>query len=209
MIINTSDLARVSLRQIRQAHPNVSLPRNPTDEHLNPLGYAVLHPTERPEGDVVTEGTPSQGEDGKWYQTWEVREYTPEEAAEALEQAKARKVWEINDAYRAEVEPLTAEYPNSEPLSWAHQDTESRAYLAWHADGEQGDPPETPVLNAILAGRNGSDGTETLLALCQAVQTNAQAFIQAQALTGKRQRLVKGIWIAQSIAEVEAVEWAE
>lgn len=28
-------------------------------------------------------------------------------------------------------------------------------------------------------------------------------------ITGHRQRLVKGIWLAQSIAEVEAVEWAE
>jgi len=207
MYINTETFETRLLRQIRQAHPNVSLARNPTDEQLAPLGYAALHPTERPTGDVVTENTPEQGEDGKWYQTWEVRDFTPVEAAEALEQAKVRKVREINAAYRAEVEPLTAEYPNPEPLSWAHQDTEARAYLAWHADGEQGDPPETPVLNAILAGRNGSDGTETLLALCQAVQTNAQAFIQAQALTGKRQRLVKGIWLAQSIAEVEAVEW--
>lgn len=76
--INTQTQEALNLRQIRKAHPNVSLPRQPTDEALNPLGYAVVHSTERPNGDVVTEGQPEQ-RDGKWYQTWEVRDFTQEE----------------------------------------------------------------------------------------------------------------------------------
>lgn len=207
MVINIETLEKTTLRQIRQAHPNVSLPRNPTDAHLNPLGYAVLHPTERPEGDVVTEGAPEQHSDGTWHQTWEVRGYTPDEAAEALNQAKAEKVAEINAAYQQAVGSLITEYPDPEPLSWAHQDTEARAYIKWHDDGEQDDPPETPVLDAILAGRNGADGTETLLELSQAVRANAAAFIQVQQLTGKRQRLTKAIDAAVSVNDVEMIHW--
>lgn len=207
MAINTETLEYITLRQIRQAHLNVSLPRNPTDAHLNPLGYAVLHPTDRPEGDVVTEGTPEQHSDGTWHQTWEVRGYTPDEAEAALEQAKIQQREAINAAYRQAVESLITEYPDPEPLSWAHQDAEARAYIKWHGDGEQDDPPETPVLDAILAGRNGADGTETLLELSQAVRANAAAFIQAQQLTGKRQRLTKTIDAAVSVNDVEMINW--
>lgn len=68
-------------------------------------------------------------------------------------------------------------------------------------------PPATPVLDQILAGRNEGGGTETMLELCEAVETNAAQFRQAQVLTGKRQRLVKLIRAADTVEEVEAVVW--
>src|SRR5690625_2345607 len=115
----------------------------------------------------------------------------PPTADELLEHARERAIGKINAAYTRAVEPLIREYPEPEPLSWAHQDAEAQAYLAWHSGGAQGDAPATPVLDQILAGRNGDDGTETMLELCQAVERNAVAFRQAQVLTGKRQRLVR------------------
>ena len=125
-------------------------------------------------------------------------------AAEILNDVKARKVQEINDAYTAEAQPLIKEYPLVEQQSWTAQNTEARAYLAWHAD-QQGTAPGTPVLDNILMGRNGETGTETLQQLCLAVIENAEMFTQFQQLTGKRQRLVKAVWAAG--AEDELISW--
>ena len=204
LAISSGNIAAIS--NIRRTHPNISLPRNPSDETLTALGYARIHSTPRPTGDVVTQSQPEE-RDGKWYQTWEVRDYTEDELEDQLEQLRANKISEINSAYSAAVDPLIREYPEPEPLSWAHQDTEAQAYLAWQASGAQGDAPATPVLEQILAGRNGDDGTETMLELCEAVERNAVAFRQSQVLTGKRQRLVRLVREAESIEEVEAVEW--
>lgn len=79
MYINTETLDYpLTLRQVRQAVPNVSLPKEPDDVTLNALGFATVQPTERPTGDVVTEGKPELVE-GVWRQTWEVRSYTADE----------------------------------------------------------------------------------------------------------------------------------
>lgn len=88
MFIRLSDQRVRSIDQIRRTNPNISLPRNPSDETLAALGYARIHPTPRPSGDVVTQGQPEQ-RDGKWYQTWQVRDFTKEEKAAQLE-AKRR-----------------------------------------------------------------------------------------------------------------------
>lgn len=194
MYINTQRLEPVTLRQIRKGHPNVSLPRNPTDAHLNPLGYAVLHPTERPEGDVVTEGTPEQGEDGKWYQTWEVRDYTTEEASEALQQAKARKVREINAAYEQELHAVLRDYPDAETKTWDKQESEARAWLADNS-------APTPYLDGLATARDLSKSE-----LVARVIAKADAWIALSAsATGKRQRLEDEIEAATDMAVLDAI----
>jgi len=127
----------------------------------------------------------------------------PPTDAKKLADAQASKIREINDGYTAEAQPLIKEYPEIEQQSWVAQNSEARAYLAWH-DDQQGDAPATPVLDNILAGRNGEDGTETLQDLCLAVVDNADRFTQFQQLTGRRQRLVK---TAEMIEEINAVWW--
>lgn len=92
MYIRLSD-GRVAKRLI--VPENVSLPRNPSDDTLAALGYARIHPTPRPDGDVVTQGQPEQGEDGKWYQTWEVRSYTAEEIEQQRLEQEAQEQAEI------------------------------------------------------------------------------------------------------------------
>lgn len=79
MYININSSENKTLNQIRRAHPNISLPRNPSDETLAALGYARIQPTPRPAGDVVTQGQPEQDEEGVWRQTWAVRDFTTEE----------------------------------------------------------------------------------------------------------------------------------
>ncbi len=124
----------------------------------------------------------------------------------SLADAQADKLQEINAAYTAAAQPLVKEYPEVETKSWDQQKADAEAYLSWH-ETQQGDPPQMMVLDKILAGRNGDDGTETLHELCLAVQRNAAAFAEFQLLTGKRQRLAKLARAAETLEALEAIQW--
>ncbi|WP_339883638.1 hypothetical protein [Vreelandella maris] len=195
----------VTLAQVKRALPNVPLPRKPSAELMATLGYPYILPAPRPSGDVVTQGE-SEERDGQWYQTWIVRDYTDAERAEQLERRRADKLREINDQYTAAASPLIKEYPEVEQKSWDQQKADAEAYLVWH-ETQQGEPPQMMVLDNILAGRNGEDGTETLYELCLAVRRNAQAFAEFQLLTGKRQRLAKLVRAAEGVEGVGSINW--
>ncbi|MFT2184386.1 DUF4376 domain-containing protein [Pseudomonas putida] len=93
----------VSLSQVLTSNPNVSLSSAPAVEDLAMLGYAVVAETERPAGDVVTEGQPEQ-RDGVWYQTWEVREFTADEQTERATQRREEMSQQIaSRRWQAEV----------------------------------------------------------------------------------------------------------
>lgn len=97
----------VSLSQVLTSNPNVSLSSEPAVEDLAMLGYAVVAETERPAGDVVTEGQPALI-DGGWYQTWEVREFTADEQAERATQRREEMSQQIADRrWQAEVAGIT------------------------------------------------------------------------------------------------------
>lgn len=130
----------------------------------------------------------------------------PKTDAELLADAQAAKIAEINAAYTAQAEPLIKEYPTVEQSTWPSQNYEARAYLEWLRN-PQGEQPSTPVLDAILLGRNGEDGTESMHELCAAVIDNADMFTQFQQLTGKRQRLVKAVRAAETVEGVNAISW--
>lgn len=72
-----------SLWQLRQEHPNVSFPANPTDDDLAPFDHATVNPTPEPDHNHRTErverGDPIQGSDGRWHQSWIVRNATDQE----------------------------------------------------------------------------------------------------------------------------------
>ncbi|WP_052475724.1 hypothetical protein [Halomonas sp. KHS3] len=125
-----------------------------------------------------------------------------------LANARARKIAEINEMYVASIKPLIREYPDIEQATWLAQEREARAYLEWEEFGAEGEPaPPMPVLDNILIGRNGEDGTETMQQLCLAVLENADLFAAAQQLTGKRQRLEKLAKAAEAIEEIELISW--
>lgn len=130
----------------------------------------------------------------------------PKPQDELLADAKSEKIREINEAYTAEAEPLVRDYPEIERQSWTEQNREAQAYLAW-SKNQQGDPPDTPILDNILLGRNGEDGTEIMQELCEAVVNNAARFTQFQLLTGKRQRLVKKVKVEDDLEAIQSVEW--
>ncbi|WP_277810693.1 hypothetical protein [Chromohalobacter canadensis] len=207
MFLRLSDGRIVGLQAILSENGSTSLPRNPGNETLTLLGYARIQPTPRPDGDVVTQGKPEQRDDGKWYQTWDVREFTPEERAERLEQAKAEALRDLNAAYTATVQPLVRSYPETEQQTWLAQEDEAQAYQAWIDGGRTGDAPATPKLDRILAGRNGADGTETIEELVGKVLRNAEAFAQALDLMGVRHRSERLINAAETVDDVRAVTW--
>lgn len=66
---------------------NMSFSMTPPRVDIEGLGYGVVMPTQRPDGNVVTEGLPEKV-DGEWEQTWLVRDYNETELAAQLEYAK-------------------------------------------------------------------------------------------------------------------------
>lgn len=133
--------------------------------------------------------------------------YVPD-PEEELTNARASKIVEINARYVDSITPLIKEYPEIEQATWLSQEREARAYLAWY-EAQVGEVPSTVVLDNILIGRNGEDGTETMHELSLAVLENADLFTQAQQLTGKRQRLVKAVRAVESVEEIEPISWEE
>lgn len=90
----------VYMNRVRKDNPNVSFPPSPSESQLTEFGYAVVQPSERPQGDVVTEGLPKQV-DGVYRQVWDVREFTSEERQVRLQELKAQVRHEVN-ALRAD-----------------------------------------------------------------------------------------------------------
>lgn len=88
-----------NVRKDPKIRNTVMIPPEPTEDQLLSLGYVVVEAVERPEGDVVTEGTPIQATEstvipgvdvivGKYYQTWEVRSYNEEEISQLVANKK-------------------------------------------------------------------------------------------------------------------------
>lgn len=73
-----------SFAQLRKDNPQVSFPREPSDERLAEFGVVTITPTDRPDIDRTTqnlaEGTPALV--GKvWTQVWNVTDASPEQVA--------------------------------------------------------------------------------------------------------------------------------
>ena len=75
-IINPNTFEKVTAATLARDFPNRSFSLPLSTEAMEELGYALFVPTEKPRGAVVTEAPPTLSGDGRWYQTWEVREYT-------------------------------------------------------------------------------------------------------------------------------------
>ena len=66
---------------------NMSFSMTPPRVDIENLGYGIVMPMQRPEGDVVVEGPPELV-DGQWEQTWVVRDFNESELSAQLEFAK-------------------------------------------------------------------------------------------------------------------------
>lgn len=82
----------VYLSDFKSEHTNVSTGSFVYEEGMAEFGYYPVIDVEVPKGDVVTEGSPIKGEDGKWYKTWESRPFTEEEIANNLLRQKEQLI---------------------------------------------------------------------------------------------------------------------
>lgn len=90
-MIRMSDMKYpVYLSDFLREHTNVSIGDFVWEYEMAGIWqYFKVYDSEAPVGDVVTEGSPVfNEEDGLWYKTWSVRDFSPEEVAENLNRAK-------------------------------------------------------------------------------------------------------------------------
>jgi hypothetical protein len=95
-----------SIAELLEDHPNVNFFRftqKPAEDLLREYDIYPLITTDRPHGNVIIEGEPQLGEDGKWYQTWHARSYTAKERKEIFvskeEIIKRKSICDTCEAY--------------------------------------------------------------------------------------------------------------
>lgn len=77
----------VTLSDIARKYTDRSFSVTPPRVDISDLGYEVVNPSLKPEGDVVTEGEPELIE-GEWFKVWDVRNYNDSEKSVMLTQRK-------------------------------------------------------------------------------------------------------------------------
>lgn len=194
--LQTAPTKAGAIAYIKDDWPGLVLPRDPSNASLEAYNWFRAVETDKPTGDVVTQGQPEQDSEGVWRQTWEVRDYTAEEDAAQLASAKADAQRRVDDEYEAELNAILSDYPNAETKTWDKQESEARAYQA-----DSSAP--TPLIDAIATARD-MDKAE----LVQRVIAKADAWIALSgAATGKRQALEDAIASADTFETVEAISW--
>ena len=203
MFIHIESSTTVNVSIIRRENPNISLPRNPSDESLAALGYARIHSTPRPEGDVVTQGQPEQREDGKWYQTWEVRSYTAEELSKQLQQVKERRSQDMDNA-RDEAFKAGMPYAFSDGedvVQTSPQDQVNLIGLANKAQRQISDGDTTPIPFRALSN---------VTRMLTPAETDAMALAALEYIEGVYGRTWQAkdaVEAATTIEEVNAIQW--
>ena len=86
----------LSFFQVRRKMPNVIFGNEVTTEQIAAMGFEVVHPGERPTGDVVAELQPAKV-DGIYKQQYEVRSFTAEELEVRLQQKKQNLISLVNN----------------------------------------------------------------------------------------------------------------
>lgn len=88
-LINLEDNSYpVYFPEVRRRYSNTGFPYPIRDYVMETYGYAMVYDVAPPEGEVVTEITPVRAEDGKFYRTYSIREFTPEERVKDLQEKK-------------------------------------------------------------------------------------------------------------------------
>lgn len=104
--INTLDFP-LTFNDIKSKTPNTFWGTDVTADELLLAGFALIIPTPKPEGDVVTEVEPELI-DGQFHQTWQSRPYTLEEKKAILDQVKFDK---LNTIESLKLQCLAKGYP--------------------------------------------------------------------------------------------------
>ena len=138
-MIRLSDMKYpVYLSDFLKEHTNVSIGSYVWEKDMRDLwGYCMVHDSEVPVGDVVTEGKPELNEeDDLWYKTWVARDFYPEEIAENLARAKEDHRVRAYQQYTADLTSgvtVDGQVFSVEPRELINLDT-IKAYAQAHPD---------------------------------------------------------------------------
>lgn len=91
----------VSFYELNRYFPNIGFQDRQPEEVLAPMGIYPIHPSEKPKGDVVTPTEPVLVEGVGYVQQFSSRDYTPEEAAEALANKQQSLMWKLDSVLQA------------------------------------------------------------------------------------------------------------
>lgn len=80
----------LDFQTVKKSNNDIDNLDNPTVEQLLSYGFARVHPTTPPVGDVVTEVTPQKDAEGRYQQAFMVRPFTPFELVNNLVNEKAK-----------------------------------------------------------------------------------------------------------------------
>ncbi|EHJ49483.1 hypothetical protein DFW101_3485 [Solidesulfovibrio carbinoliphilus subsp. oakridgensis] len=196
----------LSKQELVARNPNISLPAAWDDSVLDLLGVGYVKPVAWPEITAtqrLVEGEPEQREDGAWYQTWTVQDFTPEEVAEALARAKGAKIAEARAACDAVLDPLGTEYGAWEKQTWDQQATEAAALMAdptLETNTSAGD--KIPCIRSMAAARG-----MPVAELAQRILANREAWLQISgAVIGQRQAIYDRVQAATTAEEVATID---
>lgn len=104
LLIRVADLAYPRyFADLKAEHKDTMFPPILTAEEASALGYELVLNSLIPEGDVVTEGAPVLTA-GKYYRTWNTRDFTPEEVASRLEQTRTETLNQIEALFLKDAE---------------------------------------------------------------------------------------------------------
>lgn len=91
----------VSFYELNRYFPNIGFQDRQPEEVIAPFGIFPIHPSDKPEGDVVEKAEPLFVEGTGYVQQWTSRDYTPEEAATALANEKQNLMWKLDTILQA------------------------------------------------------------------------------------------------------------
>ncbi len=100
MYINLDTLAIITLNDIKNAHPNISFPASPSDDHLKALGFSVLTDDQPPAYEwfeSISLGDPIARE-GAWVREWTVAPL-PDGGAAKLAQTISSLITEVDQSF--------------------------------------------------------------------------------------------------------------
>lgn len=120
------------LSDVRNDHPDLPGSNTAEETTLSSLGYYVVYPTDKPEGDVVAEGLPVF-QDGIWQQTWTSRPFTDTEITSKLEMVKAATLGLVDQRLESGLAigfPFTFETKDGEEIGHVQLGPEDRTNVA-------------------------------------------------------------------------------
>ena len=200
-MFETKEGQPISLAQIQRMYPTLSMSDDPSDALLSLLGVVRVHATPMPSGPVVP-GPSELREDGKRYQTWVVRDYTPQERQEQANAAREAALERINAAYTERAARIAEGYPAEEQQSWPIQIREADAVLS-------GANMPTPWIDSAAASRK-----ITREALAKLIRDRDTAYrAEHGRITGLRQALrdrIAAVPVGESgIAILNTINWPQ